>query len=454
MSEHVFTGFGFGPIQAGLFVNEAFVSGNFSRIVVAEIDETIVDAVRANNGTYFVNVAKSDGIEAVKIDGIEIYDPNNDRKELLEAISQSTEIVTSLPSVKFFDMGQNSVASLIAQGLKDSKAEVTIIYTAENNNHAAEILKNAVAEKTSAASSDRVRFLNTVIGKMSRVITNADEIKQLKLKPVTPGIERAFLVEQFNRILVTQCTIKDFTPGIEVFIEKENLLPFEEAKLYGHNAIHALLAYLGIAKGYKKMTELKDDSVIMKIARDAFLNESGAALIKKYADLDYESRPSPSPSVGRGLEGRDELFTEAGYRYYAEDLLERMTNPYLEDTTARAGRDPVRKLGSRAGRDPVRKLGYNDRIFGTMVLALKYGIEPVNMAIAAVAGLRQLLANPKENNLPDTFSSLISRPSPLVCEEIEKVLTWLWRNQPCQNCQKLAELLYQAQPKLTALLKE
>jgi mannitol-1-phosphate 5-dehydrogenase len=447
MSEHVFTGFGFGPIQAGLFVNEAFVSGNFSRIVVAEIDETIVDAVRANNGTYFVNVAKSDGIEAVKIDGIEIYDPNNDRKELLEAISQSTEIVTSLPSVKFFDMGQNSVASLIAQGLKDSKAEVTIIYTAENNNHAAEILKDVVAEKTSAASSaspsegrasDRVRFLNTVIGKMSRVITDADEIKQLKLKPVTPGIERAFLVEQFNRILVTQCTIKDFTPGIEVFIEKENLLPFEEAKLYGHNAIHALLAYLGIAKGYKKMTELKDDSVIMKIARDAFLNESGAALIKKYADLDYESRPSPSPSVGRGLEGRDELFTEAGYRYYAEDLLERMTNPYLEDTTARAGRDPVRKLGC------------NDRIFGTMVLALEYGIEPANMAIAAAAGLRQLLANPKENNLPDTLYFADSEK--LSCEEIEKVLTWLWRDQPCQNCQKLAELLYQAQPKLTALL--
>jgi len=63
MTEHVFTGFGFGPIQGGLFANEAFQSGNFRRIVIAEIDQSLVDAVRSNNGTYFVNVAKTDGIE-------------------------------------------------------------------------------------------------------------------------------------------------------------------------------------------------------------------------------------------------------------------------------------------------------------------------------------------------------------------------------------------------------
>lgn len=62
MAAHVFTGFGFGPIQSGLFVSEAFQSGNFTRIVIAEIDQSLVDAVRSNKGTYFVNVAKTDGI--------------------------------------------------------------------------------------------------------------------------------------------------------------------------------------------------------------------------------------------------------------------------------------------------------------------------------------------------------------------------------------------------------
>ena len=93
MTSHVFTGFGFGPIQSGLFVSEAFKSGNFKRIVIAEIDQNIVDAVRNNNGTYFVNVATSDSIIADRIEGIEIYNPtvDADREQLLGALAESTE---------------------------------------------------------------------------------------------------------------------------------------------------------------------------------------------------------------------------------------------------------------------------------------------------------------------------------------------------------------------------
>ncbi|MEN6384236.1 MAG: hypothetical protein ABFD79_03465, partial [Phycisphaerales bacterium] len=351
MKNHIFTGFGFGPIQAGLFVNEAYKSGSFSRIVISEVDQKLVDAIRANNGCYYINVAKSNCIETFKIEGIEIFNPSvdNDRAELIKAISQSTELCTSLPSVNFYDKG---VVQLIKEGL--SKTNNVIVYTAENNNHAAEILEQKVG------SFKNVQFLNTVIGKMSQVVTDKCEIQKKNLKPIAPGIGRAFLVEEFNKILVTKCYIPAFTPGIKVFIEKEDLLPFEEAKLYGHNAIHALLAYLGAQKGYRKMADLKNDSEIMQIARDAFIKESGGALIKKYAHL------------------KDELFTDAGYRAYAEDLLERMTNPYLDDTIERAARDPQRKLGEK------------DRIFGTIKLAKQYGIDPVNMTKAAEAGMKYL----------------------------------------------------------------
>ncbi|MCE5340007.1 MAG: hypothetical protein LLF92_02600 [Planctomycetaceae bacterium] len=311
----------------------------------------MVDAVRANNGCYYINVAKSNCTETFKIEGIEIYNPSvdKDKAELIRAISQSTEFCTSLPSVNFYDKG---VAQLIKEGL--SKTNNVIVYTAENNNHAAEILEQKVG------SFKNVQFLNTVIGKMSQVVTDKDEIQRKNLKTIVPGVDRAFLVEEFNKILVTKCHLPDFAPGIRVFIEKEDLLPFEEAKLYGHNAIHALLAYLGAQKGYKKMAELKNDKDIMQIAGDAFIKESGAALIKKYTHLN------------------DELFTEQGYKAYAEDLLGRMTNPYLDDTIERAARDPQRKLGE------------NDRIFGTMKLAVEQGIEPVNMTKAAEAGMEYL----------------------------------------------------------------
>ena len=41
-----FVGFGFGAIQAGLFLYEALRSGNFGRLVVGEVLPDVVDTVR------------------------------------------------------------------------------------------------------------------------------------------------------------------------------------------------------------------------------------------------------------------------------------------------------------------------------------------------------------------------------------------------------------------------
>jgi mannitol-1-phosphate/altronate dehydrogenase len=415
MAGHVFTGFGFGPIQGGLFVKEAFHSGNFGRIVVAEIDAELVNAVRANKGSYYVNIAKDNGIETIQIDDVELLNPNvaADRRILLEALTQSTEIVTCLPSVSLYEAGgADSVGLLIAEGLKNGSAEAAIIYTAENNNHAAQILENTVKAKSPAPLGENVQFLNTVIGKMSRVVTDRAEIAELRLKSIAPGLSRAFLVEQFNRILVSRTRIAGFRPGIEIFIEKDDLLPFEEAKLYGHNAIHSLLGFLGALKGAKSMTELKNDTVTMHIGSDAFLKESGAALIKKYAHLG------------------EELFTEAGYGDYAEDLLERMTNPYLGDTIARVIRDVVRKLEM------------DGRIFGTMQLALEYGIEPKNMALGALAGVAVLLDEAEQYELPEHLHFNDWRELNHV--RIEKTLKWLWNGKSCRYTGQIVKSLVKA----------
>jgi mannitol-1-phosphate/altronate dehydrogenase len=415
VAEHVFTGFGFGPIQGGLFAKETFQSGNFKRIVVAEIDAELVDAVRINKGSYYVNIARADGIETLQIDNVELLNPNvtADRRVILEALTQSTEIVTCLPSIGLYGAGgAEGVASLIAEGLKNSSAKATIIYTAENNNHAAEILEKAVSEKNAALSQGNLQFLNTVIGKMSRVVTDPAEIAELKLKTIAPGLDRAFLVEQFNRILVSRTRIAGFKPGIEIFIEKDDLLPFEEAKLYGHNAIHSLLGFIGAVKGIKSMTELKGDKAVMQIGRDAFLKESGAVLIKKYAYLG------------------DELFTEDGFKNYAEDLLERMTNPYLGDTIARVTRDVVRKLEM------------DGRIFGTIQLALKYGIEPKNMALGALAGIAVLLDKAEEYDLPNDMSC--SDWSKLDQVQIEKILKWLWNGKSFRQIHQIIKYLKNA----------
>lgn len=422
MSDHTFAGFGFGPIQAGLFAKEAYQSGQFQRVVIAEIAQPLVQAVRANGGTYYVNVAQADGIETLQIDNVELLNPtaSEDADIFRTALAEATEIVTSLPSVGFYSSGQaNSVAALIAKALRTHKAKGTIVYAAENNNRAAEILQDVVTENLGGALPPHVQFLNTVIGKMSRAVTDAREIRELNLTPIAPGIDRAFLAEEFNHILVTKTTIPGFTPGIDVFVEKDDLLPFEEAKLYGHNAIHALLGFVGALKDYDKMTELQNDPALMQIAQDAFLTESGGALIKKYATLN------------------DDLFTETGYRHFADDLLERMTNPYLADTTGRAGRDALRKLGA------------GDRIFGTMTLALEHGIAPKNMALGALAGIAILLAGADDYEVPDDLRFADWRN--LNRDDLGRLLQWVWKGQEPPFQEDLIDLTFEARKPLAEL---
>jgi hypothetical protein len=73
-------------------------------------------------------------------------------------------------------------------------------------------------------------FLNTVIGKMSEVISDAGEIQPLGLATATSQGRRAFLVEVFNRILISRMRFEETSgkPGFQraftAFAGKEDLL--------------------------------------------------------------------------------------------------------------------------------------------------------------------------------------------------------------------------------------
>lgn len=362
-----FVGFGFGPIQAGLFLLEAQRSGRFDRLVVAEVVAGVVKAVRSAGGSCGLNVATRHGIEPCEIRGIEILNPlmPDDREVLIQAVAEAAEISTALPSVTAYGTGSGpgEVSSILAAGLtrrvQSSVPLRSILYAAENHNHAAEILESAVRRAVGEEPLRQIQFLNTVIGKMSGVVTDRRQMEAQRLAPVAPGLERAFLVEEFNRILISRISWPDFDRGIAAFEEKDDLLPFEEAKLYGHNATHALIGYLARPRGHLYMADAAGDAGLMRLARDAFIGESGGALCRKHA-------------------GVDGLFTTEGYREYVDDLLDRMMNPHLRDTV------------ERITRDPRRKLGWEDRLVGTMRLALSQGIKPARYALGVAAACRMM----------------------------------------------------------------
>ena len=377
-----FIGFGFGAIQSGLFLQEAWQSGNFSRLVVAEIVPAVVEAVRENNGYYALNIATPTGITSHVVGPIEILNPldDKDRTVLIRAVAEASEIATALPSVIFYDTGKPSdVVEILTAGLRmkinDPTLPDAVVYTGENNNHAAEILATAIESRLEEKLENaRTQTLNTVIGKMSGIVTDPAEINNQALQPIAPKLQRAFLVEAFNRILISRITRPDFRRGISVFEEKDDLFPFEAAKLYGHNATHALLGYLLCQTGAEFMSEASDHPSILKLARDAFLLEAGEALCRKYA-------------------GIDPLFTADGFHAYVDDLMERMINPFLRDQVARVTRDTHRKLG------------WNDRLVGTMRLALEHGITPKRYA-RGVAAATLLLSHEEDKPVKDIFTEL------------------------------------------------
>jgi len=374
MSRGTFVGFGFGPIQAGLMLCEAMESGNFGEYAVAEIDQRLVDAVRSNSDSVSINIAGKNGISTRVLAGIRLLNPQvtRDRGELVDAIRRSGELATAIPSVSLYGSGgEASIAALLAEAVGPELPR--ILYASENNNFAAEILHEELRRRAPRERFSTLQILNTVIGKMSGVISSAEEMLRLGLAPLVPGFEKCVLVEEFNRILVSRITLPGFRRGIGVFEEKDDLLPFEEAKLYGHNAIHALLGYLARLRGYAAMSEAKADAELMGIGRKAFLEESGAALIRRH-----------------GKTG-DPLFTEPGFAAYADDLLERMTNPYLQDSV------------ERVIRDPVRKLGWSDRLFGTMRVALEQGVEPRLMALGAAAAVSFALESAASGTTPREY---------------------------------------------------
>ncbi len=358
-------GLGFGAIQAGLFVYEAQRTGDYAPPLVVDVRADLVAGLRADDGRARVNIARSERIDVADIGPVEVADSTvaTDRGRIIAAISVADEFASALPSVAFYRSDSaSSPHRLLAEGLRRRRLpHPLIVFCAENHRNAAGLLEEAVLESVPADERQtvqgRARYVDTVIGKMSGVITDPAEIDSLQLAAITSALPSAFLVEAFDRILVSRVDPAGrLHPGMPVLREVDDLAPFEDAKLLGHNATHALGAFLGELLGLTLFADLADVSGALDFLRAAFIEESGATLRRRWA-------------------GADELFTKGGYEAFADDLLARMVNPWLADTI------------ERAARDPRRKLGWDDRLVGLIRLGLVEGVPTPRYAMGVAAGL-------------------------------------------------------------------
>ena len=346
-----FLGIGAGPIQTGIFVSGA-ARGDYSRIVLADVDEGIVAAVR-RSGAITVNTAQRDSVETGTYDGIEIYNPldKDDAVALQEVAADATAICTALPSTAFY----RHIAPWLGDAFRAAPDARRYVYTAENSTTAADELREAVGEFPATY------YLDSVIGKMSKVFT----VDDCDLPVLATGLNRGHLVEAFNEIYTgTAPGIEDV--GIEGLYPKPNLLPFEEAKLYGHNTVHFALGLLLQARGASRMDQAADHPDILAAAHRMMADECGTALCRKHGAVDL-------------------FFEPEAFSAFAEALVTRMVSPTLQDDV------------ERILRDMERKMGWNDRLVGGIRLCLDQGVEPVELLSAAGLAAKSCFGSNQES---------------------------------------------------------
>ncbi len=338
VENRTFLGIGAGPIQTGIFV-AGTSKGGFSRIVLADVDPKLVAAIRASK-SITVNTAGADSITTDTYKNIEIYNPSipEELAILKEYASTATVINTALPATKFY----SSCAPWLKEAFAKNPQGVRYVYTSENSTTAAAELEALIGKQF-----PNTYFIDTVIGKMSKIFTTEES----KLPPLAPGYFKGHLVESFCTIYSTSAPEIDDL-GIVGLYAKKDLVPFEEAKLYGHNASHFLLGILAYQRGCTYMSDAVKYPEILKICEHALLKECGPALCKKYA-------------------GVDEYFTKKEYDKWGKELIRRMTSLELKDSV------------DRVIRDIDRKLAWNDRCIGAIRLCLSQGVEPKNLMLGA-----------------------------------------------------------------------
>ena len=345
-----FLGIGAGPIQTGIFINAVSLAG-FDRICIADVDPALVDAIqRAHSIT--INSAGVDQVVQQHFQHINALNPKkiDDLRQLLKIAANADVISTALPSTAFYA----HVAPWLREAFNSAPDKLRHIYTAENSTTAAHELQLAIGK------FPNTHYLDTVIGKMSKVFTS----DECDLPTLAPGLDRGHLVEEFNTIYTSSIPGVE-SPELPGLYPKDDLVPFEEAKLYGHNASHFLLGTLASRAGCVYMDQTREFPDIINKTTSALIDECGTALCRKFA-------------------GRDPFFSTENFRRYAMELVPRMTSRTLRDSV------------ERVVRDPARKLGWNDRLIGAIRLCLSQHVSPSLLAECARITMKSIPGSPDD----------------------------------------------------------
>jgi mannitol-1-phosphate 5-dehydrogenase len=160
----------------------------------------------------------------------------------------------------------------------------------------------------------------------------------------------ALKVEDYIEWMVDSNGLKTDLTGIDGLELTDNPTAYIKRKIYTLTG-HAMLGYLGYAKGYKVIYQAAFDRKIFHTVFTA-LNECGHGWSREYG------------------------IAEDDFGEYVAIMLRRFSDTRFNDQIVRICREPVRKLAD------------GERFIGPAKLALKYGVEPHGI----IEGLKAAIA--------------------------------------------------------------
>ena len=332
--------FGGGNIGRG-FVAEFLHTAGYE-VVFIDVMESATKALN-DAPSYQVTEVSEDGEDTISVSNFRAVNSKTNQQDAVKEVA-SADVVTCAvgPNILKF------IAPVIAMGIdsRTSSKPVAVI-ACENAIGATDTLHNFVREHT---TDDRVKSLH------SRAhFANAAIDRIVPTQAPDAGLN--VRIEKFYEWVVEKSPFGDVGhPDIPAIHWVDDLEPYIERKLYTVNTGHATAAYYGYQAGKKSIVEVLSDKSIRDRVHEV-LQETASLIVTKHG------------------------ISERAQKDYAEAIVRRISNPYLEDTVERVGRAPVRKL-SRLERfiGPASQLAERgmkvDALLGAIGMALRFQKVP------------------------------------------------------------------------------
>jgi mannitol-1-phosphate 5-dehydrogenase len=279
----------------GLLLHEAGYD-----VVFSDVNATLIGMLNSTP-SYRVIEAGAGGVEKT-VSGYRGIDSSADPDALVAAIASADVVTTAVgPNVLKF------VAPAIARGIlaRPISAGPLAVMACENALGATAILRDEVLKHAPEAEIGvRAVFANTAV---DRIVPEQH----------ADGLD--VLVEPYCEWAVESTPFGANVPDIPGAHFVPDLAPYIERKLFTVNTGHATTAYHGRLAGHATIAAALGDAAV-RSAVEAVLLETSEFLVAKHD------------------------FPADEQRAYREKTLERFSNPAIDDSVERVGRQPLRKL--------------------------------------------------------------------------------------------------------------